>query len=61
MAKRQQQIVEYVKELFRVYAKNPNPSEEEMKEYTDALLNKTRSFQEVEDEFKLMNLTAPKK
>jgi len=50
---------EYVKELFRVYAKNNNPTAEEILEYATGLLDGTRKFQEVEDEFKLMSLSPP--
>lgn len=61
ISKRNAQIHDYIKELFRVYANNLEPTEEEMKEYTDAITNKTRSLQEIENEFKLMALNPPKK
>lgn len=52
------QIREYVKELMRVYCKRA-PTEEEMKYHVDAVLSGQANLQQVEDEVRLLGLTAP--
>lgn len=52
------QIREYVKELMRVYCKRA-PTEEEMKIHVDAVLSGQSNLQQVEDEVRLLGLTAP--
>lgn len=52
--------MEYVSQLFRVYQQDKTPEESEISEYVEEIKN-GRSLQDVEDEFKLMQITPPKK
>ena len=53
-----QKMREYIKELYRVFL-HTTPTEEEVQGYVQEI-NEGRSLQDVEDEFKLYSLQAPK-
>lgn len=71
-----QKIYEYVVELFRVYMKKPNPSQEDVQQYVgeylclvvnafidaivDMILDGSSSLQDVEDEIRLLSIAPPK-
>jgi len=55
--KKTTQMNEYVRELYRVFLKNPNPTNEEVKQYVDLILNGSQTLQDIEDEFRLLSLT----
>jgi len=52
-------IREYIQELFRVYLKQQQVSEEEITQYVDPLLKGETTLQSIEDEFKLMSISVP--
>jgi hypothetical protein len=45
---RTQQLTDFVKELYRVYLKITNPTEQQLDSYVQSLLTSQRSLQEVE-------------
>jgi len=58
---KRQQISDYVKELYRVYMKNSNPTAEELQQYTDCISDGSQTLQDIEDEFRLLSLSPPDK
>jgi hypothetical protein len=53
-------VYDFVKELFRVYLKNQVPSQDDVKQFADLILDGSSTLQEVEDEIRLMSIAPPK-